>query len=61
MTPRGIRDHNDPPDTSGLPAFDAAVGGILAGDNIVWHVACIEDYSAFVLPLSRPRCVTGAA
>ncbi|MDD2460619.1 MAG: phosphoenolpyruvate synthase, partial [Kiritimatiellae bacterium] len=50
MTPRGIRDHNDPLDTSGLPAFDAAVGGILAGDNIVWHVACIEDYSAFVLP-----------
>lgn len=35
MTSRGIRDHNDPPDTSGLPAFDATVGGILAGDNIV--------------------------
>ena len=50
MTTRGIRDHNDPADTSGLPAFDDAIGGILAGDNIVWHVACVEDYGAFVMP-----------
>lgn len=36
--------------TTGLPALDAALSGILAGDNIVWHVETIEDYLAFVRP-----------
>ncbi|HPS09505.1 MAG TPA: hypothetical protein PLG22_18400, partial [Kiritimatiellia bacterium] len=40
---RGIRDHNDPVDTTGLPSLDNALGGILAGDNIVWHVDRIQD------------------
>ena len=47
---RGIRDHNDPVDTTGLPSLDNALGGILAGDNIVWHVDRIQDYRAFVTP-----------
>jgi hypothetical protein len=50
VTTRSIRDHNDPIDTTGLPSLDAALSGILAGDNIVWHVDRIEDYRAFVLP-----------
>ena len=42
--------NNDPVDTTGLPSFDAAVSGIQAGDNIVWHVDGIADYQAFVTP-----------
>ena len=47
---RDIRDHNDPIDTTGLPRLDDALSGILAGDNIVWHVDRIQDYRAFVTP-----------
>jgi hypothetical protein len=47
---RDIREHNDPTDTTGLPSLDEALSGILAGDNIVWHVDRIEDYQAFVTP-----------
>ena len=50
MDGRGIRDHNDPIDTTGLPSLDAAIGGILAGDNIVWHFDRLQDYRAFVRP-----------
>ena len=49
-TERGIRDHNDPVDTTGLPSLDESLSGILAGDNIVWHVDRIQDYQAFVKP-----------
>ena len=47
---RGIRDNNDPIDSTGLPSLDEALSGILAGDNIVWHVDRIQDYQAFVTP-----------
>ncbi len=47
---RDIRDHNEPLDTTGLPLLDDALSGILAGDNIVWHVDRIQDYRAFVTP-----------
>ncbi len=39
--------------TTGLPSLDTALSGILAGDNIVWHVESIEDYLAFVTPYVR--------
>jgi hypothetical protein len=47
---RDIRDHNDPIDTTGLPSLDDSLSGILAGDNIVWHVDRIQDYQSFVKP-----------
>jgi len=47
---RDIREHNDPVDTTGLPSLDVSLSGILAGDNIVWHVDRIQDYHAFVTP-----------
>jgi hypothetical protein len=47
---RDIRDHNDPVDTTGLLSLDVALSGILAGDNIVWHVDRIFDYQSFVKP-----------
>ncbi len=40
-------------ETTGLASFDQALGGILAGDNIVWHVESIEDYRAFVVPYAQ--------
>jgi hypothetical protein len=43
----------DLPHTTGLPSLDAALSGIRAGDNIVWHVETIEDYQAFVTPYVR--------
>jgi hypothetical protein len=50
---------NTPPDTSGLPAFDRAVGGILAGDNIVWHVDSIGQYQSFVTPFAAAAARDG--
>lgn len=47
---RDIRENNDPVDTTGLPSLDQSLSGILAGDNIVWHVDRIQDYQAFVAP-----------
>lgn len=47
---RDIREHNEPVDTTGLASLDLSLSGVLAGDNIVWHVDRIEDYRAFVMP-----------
>jgi pyruvate, water dikinase len=40
------------PPSTGLPALDAVLGGLIDGDNVVWQVASIEDY----LPFVRPYC-----
>ncbi len=53
MEGRDIRQNNEPVDTTGLPSLDAALSGILAGDNIVWHMDRIQDYQAFVAPYVR--------
>jgi hypothetical protein len=37
---------------TGLPALDRVLGGLIAGDNVVWQVNSIEDY----LPFVRPFC-----
>ncbi|MCF7838754.1 MAG: PEP/pyruvate-binding domain-containing protein [Candidatus Marinimicrobia bacterium] len=36
--------------STGLPALDQVLKGILAGDNIVWQVDAIEEYAALVRP-----------
>lgn len=36
--------------TTGIPDLDRVLNGILPGDNIVWEVDTIEDYSSFVDP-----------
>ena len=38
--------------STGLPALDRILEGLLAGDNVVWQVGSIEDY----LPFVRPYC-----
>jgi pyruvate,water dikinase len=38
--------------STGLPALDRILEGLLAGDNVVWQVASIDDY----LPFVRPYC-----
>ena len=43
-------EHNTPVDTTGLPQLDAALTGILAGDNIVWNVNDIEQYRQLAEP-----------
>jgi len=53
MLQRDIRQHNDPIDTTGLPSLDDSLSGILAGDNIVWHVESLSDYQVFVMPFVR--------
>ncbi|MCL4488962.1 MAG: PEP/pyruvate-binding domain-containing protein [Chloroflexi bacterium] len=38
--------------STGLPALDRVLEGLMDGDNVVWQVGCIEDY----LPFVRPYC-----
>lgn len=38
------------PLSSGLPGLDRVVGGILAGDNVVWQIDEIEDFIPFIEP-----------
>ncbi|HAL92396.1 MAG TPA: phosphoenolpyruvate synthase [Verrucomicrobia bacterium] len=42
--------NNIPIDTTGLPQLDAALTGILAGDNIVWNVDDIGQYRKLAVP-----------
>lgn len=39
--------------TSGLPGFDAIVGGLRIGDNVVWRVDDVNDYRAFLAPYAK--------
>ena len=43
---------SDDPLSTGLPALDRVLQGLIAGDNVVWQVGSIEDY----LPFVRPYC-----
>ena len=36
--------------STGLPGLDRILEGLIAGDNVVWQVASIEDYVPFVRP-----------
>ncbi|NCA83328.1 MAG: phosphoenolpyruvate synthase [Opitutae bacterium] len=45
--------NNIPIDTTGLPQLDAALTGILAGDNIVWNVDDIEQYRKLATPYAE--------
>jgi hypothetical protein len=38
--------------STGSPALDRVLGGLIAGDNVVWQVGSVEDY----LPFVRPYC-----
>lgn len=38
--------------STGLPALDRILGGLIAGDNVVWQVGSVDDY----LPFVRPYC-----
>lgn len=58
---RLIRDFNDPVDTTGMPSLDEILKGVMAGDNIVWHVVGIEDYKAFVMPYAEAAVRDGRA
>ncbi len=45
--------NNLPIDTTGLPQLDAALAGILAGDNIVWNVDDIGQYRKLAVPYAE--------
>ncbi len=45
--------NNVPVDTTGLPQLDAALTGILAGDNIVWNVDDIGQYRKLAAPYAE--------
>jgi len=36
--------------TTGLPGLDAALQGLLPGDNVVWQVDTVDEYAPFVEP-----------
>ncbi len=39
-----------PSPSTGIPALDQVLCGLIPGDNVVWQVASTEDYAAFVSP-----------
>lgn len=45
--------NNVPIDTTGLPQLDAALTGILAGDNVVWNVDDVEQYRKIARPYAE--------
>ena len=45
--------NNVPIDTTGLPQLDAALCGILAGDNVVWNVDDVEQYRKIARPYAE--------
>ena len=45
--------NNVPIDTTGLPQLDAALTGILAGDNVVWNVDDVEQYRRIARPYAE--------
>lgn len=45
--------NNIPIDTTGLPQLDAALTGILAGDNVVWNVDDVEQYRKIAWPYAE--------
>ncbi len=44
---------------SGLPALDQVVQGLWLGDNVVWRVERIEDYTYFAEPFARQAIAEG--
>ena len=44
--------------STGLPGLDQVLTGLRAGDNVVWQVDSLDDYTAFVEPFSRWREAT---
>ena len=45
--------------STGLPGLDRTLKGLMPGDNIVWQVDDIEDYSPFIPPYCRHAVATG--
>ena len=45
--------NNVPMDTTGLPQLDAALCGVLAGDNVVWNVEDVEQYRRVAAPYAE--------
>ncbi|HOC68261.1 MAG TPA: PEP/pyruvate-binding domain-containing protein [Candidatus Hydrogenedentes bacterium] len=47
--------------STGLPELDQLLRGLIAGDNLVWRVAHVEDYRAFALPYCAHGIKSGRA
>lgn len=45
--------------STGLAGLDRIIGGVLAGDNIVWEIDSTEDYRPFVAPYCERALSTG--
>ena len=61
QTTGALQQVTSPPQTltTGLPALDRTLGGLLPGDNFVWEVDNIGDYAPFALPLLDAAQKTG--
>jgi len=49
----------DPQLSTGLSGLDGLLTGLIAGDNVVWQVASIQDYVSFVEPYCRSATAGG--
>ena len=45
--------------TSGLPALDRILKGMLPGDNVVWHLDALEDFVRLAPPFARAARAQG--
>lgn len=45
--------------STGLAGLDRVLCGVMAGDNIVWHVDSVDDYLPLVQPFVRYACDRG--
>ncbi|MFA6505789.1 MAG: PEP/pyruvate-binding domain-containing protein [Treponemataceae bacterium] len=52
-------DDRSPLHTTGLPALDTVLRGLIPGDNVVWDVEEIDEYRRFVLPYAKAAVEKG--
>ena len=51
--------NNDSKLSTGLPELDEALRGLIAGDNVMWHIASVEQYRPLVAPFCEHARITG--
>jgi len=51
--------NNDSKLSTGLPELDEALRGLIAGDNVMWHIASVEQYRPLVAPFCEHARSTG--
>ncbi len=46
--------------TTGLPGLDRVLHGLMPGDNLVWQVESLDDFTPLAIPYCKAAIVQGA-